>query len=311
MNMDAIEINGLTKRYKDGWRRPGKLAVDNLSLTIRQGELFGFLGPNGAGKTTTIYMLLGFLRPTSGGGSLFGCPFGHTDTLRRVGFLPEYVNLHDHYTPNGLLHYYARLSRLDPAKARQRVSYVLDRLGLAGAERTSISKFSKGMAQRMGLAQAFLGDPDLLILDEPTASLDPVGRKEVKDLLLEMKSQGKTIMISSHILSDIESLCDRVAIVRSGNLVATGTLNELLVSVGGVRITSEKLPEVAVREMEKFRASVTGSDALYEIDLPDKESVFAAIDVLRKHGCPLVSVVPRKTSLEDVFFSLMEGEQPQ
>ena len=309
--MDAIEIAGLSKRFQGGWRKPGKLAVDDLSLTVRQGEVFGFLGPNGAGKTTTIYVLFGFLKPTSGGGTVLGYPFGHPDALRRIGFLPEYVNLHDHYTADGLLNYYARLSRLDSAKARQRARYVLERLGLAGTERTRISRFSKGMAQRMGLAQAFLADPDLLILDEPTASLDPVGRKDVKDLLLELKAQGRTVLICSHILSDIESLCDRVAIVRSGSLVATGTLDELLASRGGLRITSENVPEAAIREMDRFRASVSGSGALYEIDLPDKQDIYEAIDVLRKHRCPLVSVVPRRTSLEDLFFSLMEGEQPQ
>jgi len=309
--MNVVEIDGLTKRFKRGWRRPDTLAVDNLSFTVREGEIFGFLGPNGAGKTTTLHCLLGLLRATSGGGRAFDLPFGDPDALRRIGFLPEYVNLHDYYTADGLLNYYARLSHLERTKARERVSYVLERLALADTGRKQLSKFSRGMIQRMGLAQAFLGDPDLLILDEPTSSLDPIGRKEVKDLLVELKVQGKTIVISSHILSDIESLCDRVVIIRDGRMMATGTMDDLLTTSEGVRITSEKLPVEAVREIERLGGVVTGSETVFEIDLPDRGSEYEVIGILRKHDCPLGAVTPRRASLEDVFVDIVKGDQPQ
>lgn len=309
--MSVIELEGLTKRFKGGWRQPGTLAVDNLSFAVGAGEVFGFLGPNGAGKTTSIYVLLGLLQPTSGGGRVFDKPFGDLDALTRIGFLPEYINLHDYYTADQLLNYYARLSKLDLVKSRERVDYVLERLCLTDMCRKRISRFSRGMIQRMGLAQAFLGDPDLLILDEPTSSLDPIGRKEVKDLLLDMKARGKTIVISSHILSDIETLCDRVAIVREGRLMATGTLDEMLKVGEGIRITSEKLPIEAVREIEALGGEVTGSATTFEIDLPSKDKEYDVIEILRKRGCPLVSVASKKASLEDVFVRLVKGGQPQ
>lgn len=307
--MDAIAVCELTKVF--GRAGSGKTAVNNLSFSIGQGEIFGFLGPNGAGKTTTIYTMLGLLKPTSGGGTLLGLPFGHPDALRRTGFLPEYVNLHDDYNAQGLLRYYARLSHLDTATARTRIPQLIERMGLSQAGRTRVSKYSKGMAQRLGLAQALLHDPDLLILDEPTASLDPVGRKEVKDLLLDLKAQGKTILISSHILSDIESLCDRVAIVRGGTMLTTGALGDLLKADDGVRVTSRKIPVEAARDLERIGGSVTGSETTFEIDLPDKDRVFDAVDILRKHGCPLVSVIPHRSSLEDIFFTAVKGDHAQ
>ena len=305
--MNIIELNHLAKSFKGNRRKQETLAVDDLSFSVQQGEIFGFLGPNGAGKTTTLHTLLGFLHPTSGGGSVFGLPFGEPEALRKIGYLPEYVNLHEYYTPDGMLNYYASLSGLDPVEARARASYVLERLGIADVCDKRISKFSKGMIQRLGLAQAMLGNPDLLFLDEPTSSLDPVGRKDVKDLLLELKAQGKTIVISSHILSDIESLCDRVAIIRKGRLVTTGRLDELLSTGGGVRITTDKLPAEAVTEIEKLGGVVTGSETVFEIDLPDREKEYDVIGILRKHGCPLVSVAERKSSLEDYFFDIMKG----
>ena len=308
--MNTIELDHLTKSFKGGRRKVETLAVDDLSFSVQEGEIFGFLGPNGAGKTTTLHTLLGFLHPTSGGGSIFGLPFGDTEALRRIGLLPEYVNLHQYYTPNGMLNYYARLSGLDPAESRARATYVLERLGIADVREKRVSTFSRGMFQRLGLAQAFLGDPDLLLLDEPTSSLDPVGRKDVKDLLLELKAQGKTIVISSHILSDIESLCDRVAIIRKGRLVTTGKLDQLLSPGEGIRITTEKLPAEAVTEIEQLGGIVTGSETVFAIDLPDHEKEYDVIGILRKHGRPLVSVAERKSSLEDYFFDIMKEEQP-
>ena len=309
--MSVIEINGLTKQFKGGLRKPGTLAVNDLSFTVEAGEVFGFLGPNAAGKTTTLYLMLGLLQPTSGGGTVFGLPFGDPNALKRTGFLPEYVNLHDYYTADGLLNYYARLSGLDPGKARERVSYVLDRLCLTEMSRQRISKYSRGMIQRLGLAQAFLQDPDLLILDEPTSSLDPIGRKEVKDMLLELKSKGKTIIISSHILSDIETFCDRVVIIREGRLITTGRLDELLKTGDSLRITSEKLPAEAVKAIQALGGIVTGSETVFEIDLPDREKEYDVISILREHNCLLHAVTPRKASLEDLFFDLMKERKPQ
>jgi len=308
--LEIIEIEHLTKSFRGGRRKQETLAVDDLSFSVQQGEIFGFLGPNGAGKTTTLHTLLGFLHPTSGGGSVFGKPFGDIEALRRIGLLPEYVNLHQYYTPNGMLNYYARLSGLDPVEARTRAAYVLERLSIADVCHKRISTFSRGMIQRLGLAQAFLGDPDLLLLDEPTSSLDPVGRKDVKDLLLELKAQGKTIVISSHILSDIESLCDRVAIIRRGHLVTTGRLDELLSTGEGMRIMCERLPREAVPEIEQLGGVVTGSETIFEIILPSREKEYEVIGILRKHNCPLVSMAECKSSLEDFFFDIVKEEQP-
>ncbi len=220
----AIETEKLTKIYQNSRIK----AVDEQDLKVPSGEVFGYLGPNGAGKTTTIYMLLGILTPTSGQGKILGRPLGSREAKERIGFLPESSTMHLHHSGYSLLQYYGALLNMDPGKLKSRAEHVLEMAGLSKAMHQNIATYSKGMMQRLGIAQAILNDPDLLILDEPTANLDPIGRKEVKDLLINIKAHGKTIFISSHILSDIEQLCDRIAILNEGKLVRSGTIEELI-----------------------------------------------------------------------------------
>ncbi|MHC9544561.1 MAG: ABC transporter ATP-binding protein [Vulcanimicrobiota bacterium] len=220
----AIETEKLTKVYQNSKVK----AVDEQDLRVPSGEVFGYLGPNGAGKTTTIYMLLGILKPTSGDGKILGKPLGSREAKERIGFLPESATMHLHHSGYSLLQYYGSLLNMDPGKLKGRAEHVLEIAGLSKAMHQNIETYSKGMMQRLGIAQAILNDPDLLILDEPTANLDPIGRKEVKDLLMSIKEHGKTIFISSHILSDIEQLCDRIAILNEGKLVRSGTIEELI-----------------------------------------------------------------------------------
>jgi ABC-2 type transport system ATP-binding protein len=220
----AIETEKLTKIYQNSSVR----AVDEETLKVPAGEVFGFLGPNGAGKTTTIYMLLGILKPSSGDGKILGKPLGSNEAKERIGFLPESAAMHLHHSGFSLLQYYGALLKMDPKTMKKRAEEVLEVAGLSKAMHQNIATYSKGMMQRLGIAQALLNEPDLLILDEPTANLDPIGRKEVKDLLVNIKAQKKTIFISSHILSDIEQLCDRIAILNSGRLICSGTIAELI-----------------------------------------------------------------------------------
>jgi len=220
----AIETEKLTKIYQNS----KVTAVSEQNLKVPAGAVFGFLGPNGAGKTTTIYMLLGILKPTSGDGKILGKPLGSREAKERIGFLPESATMHLHHSGLSLLHYYGALLNMDPKKLNERAHYVLEVAGLCKAMHQNIATYSKGMIQRLGIAQALLNDPDLLILDEPTANLDPIGRKEIKDLLTGIREHGKTVFISSHILSDIEQLCDRIAIMNEGRLIRNGTMAELL-----------------------------------------------------------------------------------
>ncbi|MBU6411167.1 MAG: ABC transporter ATP-binding protein, partial [Verrucomicrobia bacterium] len=225
--MSAIRTENLCKTYTGRWNRDETSAVRTLNLEVKEGEIFGFLGPNGAGKTTTIHLLLNLIRPTSGAAHLFDRPVTETEVHRRLGYLPESVNLHTYYRGGELLNFYAALCGVPVEKRADRVNELLKLLQLEDAAEKSVAKYSKGMAQRIGFAQAMIHDPDLLILDEPTASLDPVGRKEFRDVLLGLKRRGKTVFISSHILSEIETVCDRVAILQNGELKRVGTLREL------------------------------------------------------------------------------------
>src|SRR6188474_3266202 len=226
--MDAIRIEALTKHYTVGfWRPRPYVALDSLTLSVRQGEVFGFLGPNGAGKTTTLKLLMQLVFPTSGEAEILGRPAGDVAVRRRIGYLPENPYFYDHLTAEELLEYYGRLFGMSAADRRARIPATLDRLGIGAERRMALRKFSKGMLQRVGLAQAVLNDPEVLFLDEPMSGLDPLGRRDVRALMLELRDQGRTIFFSSHILSDAEALCSQVAIVAKGRLAAAGKLSDL------------------------------------------------------------------------------------
>src|SRR5918993_1480072 len=243
----AIELENLTKDYSVGFWRPRPYrALDRLSLAIEPGEVFGFLGPNGAGKTTTLKLLMQLIFPTSGRAEILGKPVGHVATRRRIGYLPENPYFYDYLTAEELLNYFAQLRGVPNADRARRVSTLLDRVGLGRERRFQLRKFSKGMIQRVGIAQALLNDPEVVFLDEPMSGLDPLGRRDVRSLILELRDQGRTVFFSSHILADAEALCSRVAVVAGGQLAASGRLTDILAfQIRGWELVIDNLrPEV-------------------------------------------------------------------
>ena len=225
----AIRIDDLTKDYAVGfWRKRPYRALDRLSLAIEPGEVFGFLGPNGAGKTTTLKLLMQLIFPTSGRAEILGQPVGHVATRQRIGYLPENPYFYDNLTAEELLEYFCQLFGYDAADRKKRVAASLDRVGIGAERRLQLRKFSKGMVQRVGIAQALINDPEVVFLDEPMSGLDPLGRREVRNLILQLRDQGRTVFFSSHILADAEALCSRVAVVAGGRLAAAGRLNDIL-----------------------------------------------------------------------------------
>ena len=301
--MAAIYTEQLEKRYSNAvFKLEATPALKGLSLEVREGETFGFLGPNGAGKTTTILLLLNLIRPTSGKALLFGEPVTDIRAHCRLGYLPESVNLHDYYTGEGLLEFYAGLLQIPADRRGGRVADLLKLLRLEEAAHKSVSKYSKGMLQRLGFAQALLQDPDLLILDEPTASLDPVGRKEFRDILIEMKGRGKTIFISSHILSEVEAVCDRVAILQKGELKRVGTLQELS-SARGTRLIFKSVPAALLEAMTGAGAEVTMSRGEVAVKCADAATLSQVEGLLKQHGLQPERTEVETESLEDIFFS--------
>lgn len=226
--MNAIQAIDLSKTFRDFWRRPRVEAVRSISFAVPVGQVFGLLGPNGSGKSTTIKMILGLLFPTAGRLEVLGASPRATAVKSRIGYLPEESYLYPHLTPCETLAFYARLFRLSAADARTRIEQLLEMIGLAHARNRPVGEFSKGMARRIGLAQALLNDPDLVILDEPTAGLDPQGTRQVKDLILALAARGKTVLLTSHLLADVEDVCQQVAILFNGRILAHGTLDALL-----------------------------------------------------------------------------------
>lgn len=244
-----IETSGLRKTFRDFWRRPKVEAVCGLDLRVQRGEVFALLGPNGSGKSTTIKMLLGLLNPTSGSISVFGQSPHDVETKKDIGYLPEESQLYNYLTPRETLDFYGRLFNIKSAARRERIGQLLEMTGLAHAADRAVGEFSKGMARRVGLAQALINDPRLVILDEPTSGLDPIGCRQVKDLILTLARRGKTIILSSHLLADVEDVCHRVAILYNGKIRAHGRLNELLEKRDMMRLTMPILPADDTRKL--------------------------------------------------------------
>ena len=303
--MDDIIIEGLTKSYASGWPgRPPFVALDGLSLTVGRGEIFGFLGPNGAGKTTTLKILLGLVRQTGGRALLLGQPAGDVETRRRIGFLPESPYFYDYLTAEEFLGFYGQLAGLGRAVITRRVSELLSLVGLPEARTRQLRKFSKGMLQRIGLAQALIHDPDLVILDEPMTGLDPVGRKQVRDLILSLRDRGKTIFFSTHILHDVEMICDRVGIVIKGRLLASGRVGELVRQdhTQSVEIVCQHIKTEGNALIHSLATRVLQQGQQCLIVLPGPDAVDAMVGEIRRQGGQLLSVTPHKASLEDLFF---------
>ena len=300
----AIRTQALSKDYLVGFWRPRPYrALDSLSIEVAPGDVFGFLGPNGAGKTTTLKLLMQLVFPTSGHAEILGRPLGDVAVRRRIGYLPENPYFYDHLTAEELLDYYGRLFGMTAADRRQRIPATLDRVGIAAERRLALRKFSKGMLQRVGIAQALLNDPDVLFLDEPMSGLDPLGRRDVRALMLELRDQGRTIFFSSHILSDAEALCSRVAIVAKGRLAAAGTLSEMQAfAVLGWELVMSGVPSGALdRIRQRARRVLTVSGDRYVIDLPPDARPDEMMRELSAAGATLVSINPLRETLEDVF----------
>jgi ABC-2 type transport system ATP-binding protein len=304
MTQPAIRTQELTKDYLVGFWRPRPYrALDRLSIDVAPGDVFGFLGPNGAGKTTTLKLLMQLVFPTSGTADILGRPAGDIGVKRRIGYLPENPYFYDHLTAEELLDYYARLFGMPTADRRRRVSATLDRLGIGGERRLQLRKFSKGMLQRVGLAQAILNDPELLFLDEPMSGLDPLGRRDVRALMLELRDQGRTIFFSSHILSDAEALCNQVAIVAKGRLAAAGRLGDLgEFAVNGWELVMANVPAAALdRVRARARRVLSVAGDRYVIELPPDGHPEEMLRELTSAGAALVSLNPVRETLEDVF----------
>ncbi|MFM8471397.1 MAG: ABC transporter ATP-binding protein [Limisphaerales bacterium] len=249
----VVSVRGLTKVFKDFWGRPKARAVDNANFEVRRGEIFGLLGPNGSGKSTTIKMLLGLLYPTKGHIEIFGHSPRHVKTKARIGYLPEESYLYKYLDSRETLDFFGNLFQLAPGQRDQRTEQLLEMVGLNQVRSRTVGEFLKGMQRRIGLAQALINDPDLVILDEPTAGLDPLGCREVKDLILALKARGKTVILSSHLLSDVEDVCDRVVIYYGGKIQADGTLKELLTERDSIRVT---FPALARDKVETILGAI-------------------------------------------------------
>jgi ABC-2 type transport system ATP-binding protein len=303
---DAISTEGLTKHYTTGfWRPRPYVALDHLTLQVARGEVFGFLGPNGAGKTTTLKLLMQLIYPTSGRAEILGRPVGDVAVRRRIGYLPENPYFYDNLTAEELLEYFASLFGYQPAERRQHVSRLLDDVGIGAERRLQLRKYSKGMLQRIGLAQALVNEPDVVFLDEPMSGLDPIGRRHVRDLILRLRQRGATVFFSSHILADAETLCSRVAIVAAGRLVAAGNLADMVpFRLRGWDVVVGQLSESAAEVLRGLGADATRlGDDRYHLVLPPAMSPDEVIASVSAGGGQLISLNPIRDTLEDFFMA--------
>jgi ABC-2 type transport system ATP-binding protein len=310
MPVPAIDIENLTKDYPHGFLHLKKRrSLDALTMQVQDGEVFGFLGPNGAGKSTTIKLLMRLIFPTAGTARILGKSISDIAMHRDIGYLPEQPYFYDYLTATEVLDYFARFFHFSAADRHDRVQRKLKKVGLETARKIQLRKYSKGMLQRVGLAQAILHDPAVVILDEPMSGLDPVGRREVRDIILDLKNQGKTVLFSTHILSDAEMLCDRVGVIVGGKLQGIGAPNEIvglkthgmeiLFQLGGNAEIDSALLAAATKTGDRYRLHVEESD------------LYPALDQLKASGAKLLSVTQVKPSLEEYFMHLVEADRAQ
>jgi ABC-2 type transport system ATP-binding protein len=304
--MDAIRTESLTKHYPVGfWRPRSYVALDALTLEVRQGEVFGFLGPNGAGKTTTLKLLMQLTYPSSGRAEILGRPVGDVSVKRRIGYLPENPYFYDYLSAEELLQYFAGLFGYAAADRRRRVATLLDEVGIGAERRLQLRKFSKGMLQRVGIAQAIINDPEVVFFDEPMSGLDPLGRREIRELILRLRDRGCTVFFSSHVLSDAEALCSRVAILASGRLAAAGELSDILaLHARGWELVMADLDdtvlEAATASGHVARVTPLGARR-YALELPLSVAPDRLVAEFVSQGATLVSVNPIRETLEDFY----------
>src|SRR5262245_7109059 len=310
--MPALVTYELTKDYAVGfWRKRPYRALDGLTLEVEAGEVFGFLGPNGAGKTTTLKLLMQLVFPTSGRAELLGRPVGDLGAKRRIGYLPENPYFYDHLTAEELLQYFAALFGYSRGECRARAARLLDEVGIAGERRLQLRKFSKGMLQRVGIAQALINDPDLVIFDEPMSGLDPLGRRDVRALILRLRDRGCTVFFSSHVLSDAETLCSRVAILAKGRLMTSGRLTDMLAfRVRGWDLVASSVSDRLLQSLSARAAKVTKiGDDRYTFELPLDQAPDRILAELSAAGATTVSLNPVRDTLEDLF--VQQVAEPQ
>jgi ABC-2 type transport system ATP-binding protein len=311
--MAAIETENLTKDYLVGFWRPRPYrALDGLTMTVEEGEVFGFLGPNGAGKSTTLKLLMGLIRPTSGVARILGRPVADLSVRRRIGFLPENPYFYDYLTAEELLRYYGRLSGLSGADCERRVQGVLDQVGLAAERRMRLRSYSKGMIQRVGVAQAIVAEPSLVFFDEPMSGLDPIGRRDLRQLLLGLRDRGCTVFFSSHILSDAEALCHRVGIVAHGQMVAQGRLNDLVAfDLRGWELVVTGVTDAVAEEIRgRVRSLTMLSQDRWNLELPPTPPEPFVAELAAK-GIRTVSLNPIRTTFEDFFVKTVGSAAPR
>jgi ABC-2 type transport system ATP-binding protein len=309
--MFAIRTDGLTKDFSIGFWRPRPYrALDALNLEVASGETFGFLGPNGAGKTTTLKLLMQLIFPTAGHAEILGRPVGDIDVKRRIGYLPESPYFYDYLTAEELLDYFASLFGYGSTERRRRVSALLDQVGIGAERRLPLRKFSKGMVQRVGIAQALINDPEIVFFDEPMSGLDPLGRREVRNLILSLRDRGCTVFFSSHVLSDAEVLCNRVAVLAHGRLVASGLIADL--NAFGIRgwelIVSGLTPAVLERHRARVHHATRLAEHRYSLELPLEPAPELLLRDLADGGARLVSLNPVRDTLEDFFVKKVAEE---
>jgi len=298
-----IRTERLEMEFRVGFMRKRVMALKGLTMEVKKGEVFGFLGPNGAGKTTTIKILMGLVYPTGGAAWLMGHPLGDVAVKKNIGFLPEQPYFYDYLTAAEFMDFYGRLFGIRKKERIARADELLDMVGLSGTRDLQLRKFSKGMQQRIGIAQALINDPELVVLDEPMSGLDPIGRKQVRDIILGLKKKGKTIFFSTHILPDVEVVCDRVGILVKGELRAMGTVGELLsgMRVKSVEMTFEGVSGANLSKVEGMAMAMVVHDRLATAIFNDPEAARVAKRLVFDSGGEIISLIPHKGSLEDLF----------
>lgn len=303
--MTVIETENLTQDFLTGfWRKRAVRALDELNLQVESGEVFGLLGPNGAGKTTTFKILMGLIRPTGGKAQILGAAVDEVNVRQRIGYLPEQPYFYDYLTAREFVEYCGALCDMPKAEASNRTNELLGQVGLADSADKQLRKFSKGMLQRVGLAQALINDPEVLFLDEPMSGLDPLGRREVRDLIVSLRANGKTIFFSSHILTDVEAMCDRVAILNKGRLVESGKLSEILKTRSNeIEVVISGVNETALPEFPALSATPD----IVRIRLKDDHDLSRLVSLTHQAGGRIVSVNPVRESLEDLFVREVKG----
>lgn len=302
----AIEVEGLSKTYHARWSGQEVRAVDDVSLQVERGCTYGLLGPNGAGKTTFVKMLLSAVHPTRGSARIFGQDARLAEARRPIGYLPENHRFPTYFTGEGMLDFYAALSGVGAAERRRLIPDMLALVGIEKWGNVRLGKYSKGMLQRLGLAQALIHSPRLLILDEPSDGVDPVGRRQIRDILHSLAQKGVTIFINSHLLAEVELFCDEVAILRRGHLVLTGKVRDL-VAGRGYRLSAAQVPERLHAELAARATSVSGNDGVAHFQFSTREQVNEAVDALRAEKCEIEAIAPTTSTLEEVFVKAVEG----